>query len=1291
METQPTQDDRQPVQELLLKADEVDAGTTIKSPGDTRPLSALTTSGNPPSPAKPAVPTRPGLRRETSTPPPPPPSQPPPAPPTQPEDPTDSLSLPQLRQLVRHFPKPEAKAFAYQYQDAQEFAIEIDEWFHYTAPDQDRDYLLTAQESFEDSWQSYARTVLKRKDITWLDAERAQQTDFIEHVGPRIKSDDISERQRAVASLLFVLCGVWKLTAGTDQSPDDKTDDKPIGNLVQIEWMHKNVDLVIATGVTGPLYDNLRKALERPFADAGAKQDGEDAYEGLFDDAQYCEISLCLSCFYMIVESARSRIDHEAGRAIRRHLLNRRPDFLVFLTRTVSRLRWDETYNIPLMHAVQLLWKSILLAFGDTKDCIERLKNDLQPRADRFSADACKPILTASPLDYHLFRQEITSKYPAYNPPLPLIPLENDQRTILPPLPHHAAKIETFDAFHKQGQPSGSIMHQPVHIATPAPSPPPSPAGPGGKGGKKQNYQTNQNFPFLYPPLDSDSNSIGGRGGAQHQDATVGRKWEGSDIPASILEAGELFASRMRMTRAMKQLWKERDEFMRYDRGWSSQSKDEAQRKHDSKKEVANGDRAQDVELQDRMDVVEEYFHKALPDLQSLIIVMMKVMLTNVQDISVRNTQLQETQNLQGALHRSKSTSNLNNAPNTIPNPPSPPRPSEMTLDDLDNIRTREVSQKAISACLFLMLKWFKISHILKFEYITQLLLDSNYIQLTLKYFAHQNLEELVSFRYDRDDLSFWRYCQLHSDRPPLSPTSPSHHSDHEGSDDDAVPPPIQRHRRSSTSASDGAESNQAQKGEQGSITISTPIDQNAPTASPQPLVDELGNPLTDFPANPLPVDSFSTRHFHTSISLLRILQKVTRGKAHRVLLLVSFKSAQILRRILRVPEPTLRLYVLKLFKSQVPYCGRKWRQSNMRVITAIYLHCRPELRDEWLAGLHDAAPGAGMGGPGADGQGGDYEEAVPLEWGLRGLTFWWMKRQYGDMMKLKSQRNRKPGEDSKATDEEAGQEVNDEERDFFKRELDAVGWGLAEMRFRGEGEDVGFGEEAPGLNNEVVSGVNGTQQPPTPVPGQNRGQDFGMHSARWAAESPNSEFGPMGECRETDSIVQGCDERQPRRRSEGNAKSQDVTGSSSSARPRPNQRSDSAPTIASIQDARSALLSNPLFRMTPMKPRNTSDRSTGPEPVSSPTSRPQHTRSRSADYAHQHPKYLHEELNELFAADYSHPEDNTEEGRARIRTETKETDDFSWATDELVEDSDDDEEDFGEMIDIAQQKRRGT
>ena len=109
------------------------------------------------------------------------------------------------------------------------------------------------------------------------------------------------------------------------------------------------------------------------------------------------------------------------------------------------------------------------------------------------------------------------------------------------------------------GGTTSSILNQPVHIATPAPSPPPSPVG--GKGAKKQNYQTNQNFPFLYPPPNSSASSVWGKVEVGQIDAT--------SVPESILEAGDLFQRRIRMTLAMRQLWKEREEFLRHERGWA--------------------------------------------------------------------------------------------------------------------------------------------------------------------------------------------------------------------------------------------------------------------------------------------------------------------------------------------------------------------------------------------------------------------------------------------------------------------------------------------------------------------------------------------------------------------------------------------------------------------------------------------------------------------------------------------------------------------------------------------------
>ena len=204
----------------------------------------------------------------------------------------------------------------------------------------------------------------------------------------------------------------------------------------------------------------------------------------------------------------------------------------------------------------------------------------LQEPSEAGASEHREGFITASPLDYHLFRQEITSKYPAYSPPQPLVPIEPENNSILPPLPNHISRRTSQESLRSRTGPDvtlnpGSIFNQPVHIATPAPSPPPSPAGPGGKGGKKQNYQTNQNFPFLYPPLDDTSNTVGGKGTAELQDKLVGKRWEGSDVPTSIQEAGELFASRMRMSRPIRQLWDVREQFIRHERGWNGAMDDE--------------------------------------------------------------------------------------------------------------------------------------------------------------------------------------------------------------------------------------------------------------------------------------------------------------------------------------------------------------------------------------------------------------------------------------------------------------------------------------------------------------------------------------------------------------------------------------------------------------------------------------------------------------------------------------------------------------------------------------------
>jgi hypothetical protein len=127
----------------------------------------------------------------------------------------------------------------------------------------------------------------------------------------------------------------------------------------------------------------------------------------------------------------------------------------------------------------------------------------------------------------------------------------------------------------------------------------------------------------MYPPLDDTSNRIGGKGTTERQDVLVGKRWEGSDVPASVIEAGKLFSTHVKMTRAMQQLWEERENFMKYDRGWnleqSQQRVPDFPSLDDTTGELENLDLSEsestphkkatdDPDVQRRLDAVEAFY-----------------------------------------------------------------------------------------------------------------------------------------------------------------------------------------------------------------------------------------------------------------------------------------------------------------------------------------------------------------------------------------------------------------------------------------------------------------------------------------------------------------------------------------------------------------------------------------------------------------------------------------------------------------------------------------------------------
>ena len=1100
--------------------DSGDPGSPTKPPLDTVEADAVLDHGDakPSSPLQ--LPPRPPILRENSV---PPPQQPPPAPPPEngefPQDPPDSLTLADLKRIRSTFPNAQTPAkerleqkdydevYDFEYADAQSLPVEIEEWFSYSEEEKER--LRRCREAFNKDWRATeeGKSCL---DVT-EDVRRAFVSKKLACLTESHNAEDDGSAVTALEVLTYLGLGVWEETAGR-QDGDGGTlqdllpgTDRPGSKLgeyeassVQLQWIVSMVDTLHACDGLQVIYSTLRSTCEADFE--GGNWAVDDYSSPIKNEGQLSrppsestEMWCALTLLYLFVEVARST----QSQKLRKDIAALEPNLLIDLTQLIGRLRWEENLPVPVTKLLLLSWKTVLVTLGGLADLEEvkinlgvsstAKKNDEKDEKgnDEDVDERGQPLITASPLDYHLFRQEISSKYPAYAPPAPLFPLEPENNSILPPLKHRqpsysAAPDLPFTGGAPTSVGTGSIMHAPLHIATPAPSPPPSPAAGAGKaGGKKQNYQTNQMFPFLYPPLDSTSNDLGGKGSTELQDVLVGRKWEGGDIPASILEAAELFAQRVRGTRGMRQLWGVRGGFMRQERGWQEpEQKKSNEGVGNERKESTNGlmtweelknlegledldlngvedsdddsdeDNEEDVEqketpsdspdedfeilnppepsetaeqgqplpqnsTQRRLDAVETFYRDSLPHMQSVIIVLLKAVLNQVTELVTKSG------NGLGAGIQFPNENGIANSAKPVENGiATGDYGAENTAEEVDRLRSQEIAAKALSGFTLVLLKWFKVCHILQYEYLTQLLLDSNYVPLILKLWQAEDVGRSVHFRVEQDGgkEGFFGFCGAEA-----SPAGKTEEKTEEESEDEAMPPPIKLKRDSPRDESSG---NPLSPGA-GDFTHP-----NHP-----PEVDELGYPMTPLPATP--IQNYSWRNVFTHINYLRILQKVTRRKTHRALMLVQYKSSNHLKKSLRVPIWPLRYYTLKLFKSQVPFCGRKWRQGNMKIITAVWLSVPAELRDDWLSG-----GGGGMGGNCVLGDvDGSVEDAVPLEQSLRNLTYWWNVQKFGDAM--------------------GGQKgLQGEEVSFFERELAKMGGveeGGGEMEERMEGVGEGW------------------------------------------------------------------------------------------------------------------------------------------------------------------------------------------------------------------------------------------
>ncbi|KAI0068880.1 hypothetical protein BV25DRAFT_1925031 [Artomyces pyxidatus] len=808
----------------------------------------------------------------------------------------DSITLGQLKAMVNTAPKPKARPTIYQsyydfkYDDEDTVLNEIEEFYSYVEMPQVAENLKAWEGSFQGEWIKSA-----------LDRRRAHVElllESLEHRDPEVRFTNARR-------LLYILQGKLDAVIGTfaeTTSPEH-----------QLHWIFENCKVVRAANGVSNIVEAMKIASAKHDT-LSSLADAELARVGVSVEMKVeimeeltTEITVYLAMLYHLIEVFKGHDDFAD------ELMSLEPPLPVYFFNVVSGLREKSAKGYPVKKLLLVLWKTILSCCGGIRDLdrVKKLSRELAGLSP--FPDEAAPI-KSSPLDIEAFHQEISVKYPTFSVPGPTSTEAQPAQSVAPvptsklaeayspiPVRHHYHHDEP-DPQHPGHNISHSFQGSQMHggyrgvpqPATPAPTPPPSPKP------KKQQYQTDPSRPFLFP-----FSRKRGRGG----DMML--------VPYAIEEAEHLYSKHMYISLALWQMWRTRDECMSAESGLEHLPgmegvTDSVNRMSTDEALESEGEILPDVALLDakiaetdaamksaesnserrllkvrredlmRLKRVEQIYSAVLPVLSNWVLVLLKLLLAIV------------------------TASSPGNGPPSAASASFPPgvpyqqAAQPATLDDIDVTRHREITTKAVSAIILLTLKWFKVSHVMKFHHLGQHLLDTNCLLLVMKMFGMQDVTMTVVSKADSPDNNFFRFCLLNFSKNPQA-----------GRIEDNM---LSAPRRTITR---------------------TKLFPNGTKH------DEEIDMLTEF----------SWRNFFSTINFAKIMQKLSKHRSHRIRMLVQYKSTAVLKRVLKVEHPMLRLHILKLIKSQVPFSGRRWRQTNMQVITSIYLTCRPDLRDEWLTG----------------------------------------------------------------------------------------------------------------------------------------------------------------------------------------------------------------------------------------------------------------------------------------------------------------------------------------------------
>lgn len=542
-----------------------------------------------------------------------------------------------------------------------------------------------------------------------------------------------------------------------------------------------------------------------------------------------------------------------------------------------------------------------------------------------------------SSLDYNYYVSELAARYPTYTPPkyqvsdilemtikngysVPVSLLINVDS--LPINQHHHLRSGILKA-------SNGVDDVPeIHIATPMPSPTLTPQHTGNTRNysniseyehtsneiKKKLYITQSNYPNIYPSSPS-STSIAGSSNVASDASEI--------APKSVKDATNIFYHHIKDDYKTKQFVSLFEEFIDTENGVneSNVSSNVKKPEHPSNYNYTEKDIKENPMFEDEiksLQNVESFYRDGFPYFGSLITIILKLLASNIiptQKSSESSKTRQRT---------AKHTDEANNKPYLSD------KLTDFEKQKLEINKMKEIMLKNGSSILVLLQKWFKLSHILKFEYFTTLLFDQDFLVYLFRYLDSNKIQaqsakdlsmkdthSMLNNRLVYCEYQALYYLEDYNFFMKVLKLSDNEHKKYEVRDEMADFESI------------------FQKQEDKNSETVNPLSFILPFV-PHHQISAVVNPnkrCCIVIANLLKSMYYTVSHF----------------KIQRIYKLIGIRPTEILRFYLMLHNKLFYLPILKTIKLISPFIGKKWRANNMDLVSFVYLFYKVELKDPWL------------------------------------------------------------------------------------------------------------------------------------------------------------------------------------------------------------------------------------------------------------------------------------------------------------------------------------------------------